>query len=310
MLRSIPRSVRRAAPALALAAMLGGSGLSAQVAVAPPPNSQTDMLHLPAQNMTVLLLTMGNGEQVWELFGHTAIVIRDNISGRDTVFNWGVFDSHKPNFILHFLQGLMLYKLGGETLEQLLYQYRYFNRSVTSQELDLTVQQKDSLLALIRVNAQPENLEYRYDYFRDNCSTRPRDLLDRARSAVSFARRPTVSPERRIGVRRCVSCRAASSSSSAVDIGLGEPSDEQLTTWTAMFLPRVLHDFVEAFRCATAPARCVRSSATSACCFNRRADRSTPRPRGSLRGCCSSGCSSPASSSGLRPAPAEAARPV
>ena len=28
-----------------------------------------------------------------------------------------------------------------------------------------------------------------------------------------------------------------------VDIGLGEPSDEQLTTWTAMFLPRVLHDF-------------------------------------------------------------------
>jgi hypothetical protein len=243
MLRSIPRSVRRAAPALALAAMLGGSGLSAQVAVAPPPNSQTDMLHLPAQNMTVLLLTMGNGEQVWELFGHTAIVIRDNISGRDTVFNWGVFDSHKPNFILHFLQGLMLYKLGGETLEQLLYQYRYFNRSVTSQELDLTVQQKDSLLALIRVNAQPENLEYRYDYFRDNCSTRPRDLLDRALGGQLRAKADSLTGT----TYRSQALRLMQGGKLlvvGVDIGLGEPSDEQLTTWTAMFLPRVLHDFV------------------------------------------------------------------
>ena len=96
--------------------MLGTSALSAQVAgVAPPQAPQTDMLHVPAQNITVLLLTMGNGEQVWELFGHTAIVIRDNATGRDTVFNWGVFDSHKPNFILHFLQGLMLYKLDPES---------------------------------------------------------------------------------------------------------------------------------------------------------------------------------------------------
>lgn len=33
------------------------------------------------------------------------------------------------------------------------------------------------LLQLIRVNAQPENIAYRYDYFRDNCAMRPRDVL-------------------------------------------------------------------------------------------------------------------------------------
>jgi hypothetical protein len=291
--------------------MLGGSGLSAQVAaVAPPPASPTDMLHLPAQNMTVLLLTMGNGEQVWELFGHTAIVIRDNITGRDTVFNWGVFDSHKPNFILHFLQGLMLYKLGGETLEQLLYQYRYFNRSVTAQELDLTVQQKDSLLALIRVNAQPENVEYRYDYFRDNCSTRPRDLLDRALGGQLRAKADSLTGT----TYRSQALRLMQGGKFlvvGVDIGLGQPSDEQLTTVDGNVSsagPARLRR--RSPGAATVPARCVRSSATSACCFSQRADRSTPRPRGSRRGCYSSDCSSPASSSGLRRAPVAAARPV
>ena len=29
------------------------------------------------------------------------------------------------------------------------------------------------------VDARPENLQYRYDYFIDNCSPRPRDMLDR-----------------------------------------------------------------------------------------------------------------------------------
>ena len=46
---------------------------------------------------------MGNGNEIWELFGHDALLIHDNVSGRDTVFNWGVFDFRQPNFIAHFL---------------------------------------------------------------------------------------------------------------------------------------------------------------------------------------------------------------
>src|SRR5689334_12000370 len=154
--------------------------LSAQVVArgVPTPTSGPDPLHQSGQNVTVSLLTMGNGSEVWEMFGHTAILLHDNVTNRDTVFNWGVFDSHQPHFIPHFLQGLMLYQMGGQTLPDLLYQYQYFNRSVVSQELDLTTAQKDSLLHLIQINARPENVQYRYDYFVDNCSTRPRDLLD------------------------------------------------------------------------------------------------------------------------------------
>ncbi len=82
--------------------------------------SRVDPLHQPGRNVTISLLTMGNGDQVWEVFGHTAIEIRDQVTGRDTVFNWGVFDSRQPNFILHFLKGLMLYSMGGETMDNML----------------------------------------------------------------------------------------------------------------------------------------------------------------------------------------------
>ena len=91
----------------------------------PPAAVGIDPLHQAGDKVTITLLTMGNGEEIWEKFGHTAIWIHDNTTGRDTVFNWGVFDMHRPYFIPHFLQGLMLYEMGGDSLERLLMVYRY-----------------------------------------------------------------------------------------------------------------------------------------------------------------------------------------
>lgn len=218
--------------------------LSAQVPprVAPVPGA-TDALHEAGRNVTISLLTMGNGSEVWEMFGHTAILIRDDATGRDTVFNWGVFDSHQPHFIPHFLQGLMLYQMGGQTLADLLYAYRYFNRSVVEQELDLSAAQKDSLLHLIQINARPENLQYRYDYFVDNCSTRPRDLLDQVLGGQLRAHSTQVTE----ASYRSETLRLMQGDKPlvvGVDIGLGEPSDRKITMWQEMFLPRRLHDVV------------------------------------------------------------------
>jgi hypothetical protein len=239
-------------PALSRAtiAMLAAVTLGAQVAphaAAPLPSSTVDALHQNGRDVTISLLTMGNGEEVWELFGHTAIWIRDNITGRDTVFNWGVFDSHQPHFIPHFLQGLMLYQMGGQTMADLLYQYQYFNRSVISQELDLSPAEKDSLLRLIQMNARPENLQYRYDYFRDNCSTRPRDLLDRVLGGQLHA----ASSQLTNASYRSETLRLMQGDKPlvlGVDIGLGEPSDRRITMWDEMFLPRRLHDVVGALQ--------------------------------------------------------------
>jgi hypothetical protein len=226
-------------------ALLSVSALSAQVAARgiTVPTPGPDPLHQSGQNVTVSLLTMGNGTEVWEMFGHTAILLHDNVTNRDTVFNWGVFDSHQPHFIPHFLQGLMLYQMGGQTLPDLLYQYQYFNRSVVSQELDLSPPQKDSLLHLIQINARPENVQYRYDYFVDNCSTRPRDLLDQVLGGQLKAHSSQVTD----ASYRSEALRLMQGDKPlvvGVHIGLGEPSDRKITMWQEMFLPRRLHDVV------------------------------------------------------------------
>ena len=231
--------------------LLAPSCLLAQVPAqrrVPPPVVQplvapADPLHEAPQNVTISLLTMGTGPAVWQMFGHSAIWIHDNVTRRDSVFNWGVFDSRQPYFIPRFLKGLMLYQMGGETLDEVLYEYRYFNRDVVSQELDLTTAQKDTILEIIRVNAQPENLKYRYDYFRNNCSTRPRDILDRALGGQIRAQsQRLVDRTYRSEALRLMQLNQPLVT--GVDIGLGEPADHQLTQWEDMFLPKELHDFV------------------------------------------------------------------
>src|SRR5256885_16900906 len=107
MVHAPVRLSRRLLSALLIAAAIGP--LSAQRPAAPA-RFAVDALHAPAKDVTISLLTAGNGTEIWELFGHTAIWIHDNVTARDTVFNWGVFDMTKPNFIFHFLQGLMLYQ--------------------------------------------------------------------------------------------------------------------------------------------------------------------------------------------------------
>jgi len=97
-------------------------------------------------------------------------------------------------------------------------------------------------LRMIQTNARPENLLYRYDYFVDNCSTRPRDILDRVLGGQFRAKADSLT-----GLSyRGQALRLMQGDKPlivGVDIALGEPSDEVLTTWKAMFLPRVLHDY-------------------------------------------------------------------
>ena len=205
--------------------------------------SHVDPLHQAGRNVTISLLTMGNGPHVWELFGHNAIWIHDLMTNRDTVFNWGVFDFRQPRFIPRFLKGTMLYSMGGDSMDNILLEYHYWNRSVVAQELDLTAEQKDSVLAAIQRNAQPENVQYRYDYFRDNCSTRVRDILDHALGGRlrKEAGALTGTTYRWQALRLMQVLPAIML---GVDIGLGRPSDFDLTKWQEMFLPRKLHDFV------------------------------------------------------------------
>jgi hypothetical protein len=231
------RALLRGATALAFTAALG-----AQV---PTTSPAPDALSQRPENVTISLMTMAtSGRNVWEMFGHNALWIHDNVTGRDTVFNWGAFDFTQPNFIPRFLMGRMWYAMAGDSLGHILLAYgpRYMNRSVYAQELDLTTAEKDSVLKQVRWYARPENVNYRYDFFLDNCSTRIRDIIDNALHGQLRPKADSLTGT----TYRWHALRLMQSNKPlvlGVNIGLGRMADRELTRWQAMFLPRQLHDF-------------------------------------------------------------------
>ena len=65
-----------------------------------------------SEEAEISLLTCSPGEAIYELFGHTAIRVKDPRQGLDLVFNYGIFDFDTPNFVVKFIRGKLLYKLG------------------------------------------------------------------------------------------------------------------------------------------------------------------------------------------------------
>jgi hypothetical protein len=213
--------------------------------VNPPPE--------PGSELTVTLLTMGVGEEVWEEFGHNALWFHldraPSLGGPfDVVYNWGIFDSSQPYFIPHFLQGRMLYSMGGYPFEQTLIEYQQLDRAVWAQELDLTNAQKIALRDFVIWNSRPENRNYRYDYYLDNCSTRVRDAIDRVLGGVI---RATFSGRKTSYTYRSETLRLTQRQellAAGIDVGLGRPADHELSAYEEMFLPMRLRDYIRELR--------------------------------------------------------------
>lgn len=152
----------------------------AQTNPTPLQTSQTEDQMEGSDSIRFSLLTCSPGEEIYEVFGHTAIRYENMADGTDIVFNYGLFSFDTPNFILRFVKGETDYRLGIVEYPNFAAEYRYFNRSVTQQTLNLTEQEKQNLLSVLMNNYRPENRIYRYNFFYDNCSTRPRDRIEDA----------------------------------------------------------------------------------------------------------------------------------
>ena len=190
----------------------------------------------------VLLMTMGQGDEVFEKFGHNAIIVWDDEAGMPLVYNWGLFDFRQPNFMGRFLSGDTKYWMAPATWDQALNQYQRLNRTVTVQELQLTPSQKAHLVAMLRQNAREENKYYRYDYYRDNCSTRARDAID---AVTNGALKRAMQSQPAKGSYRWHTRRLLAYSDPlyiGAELVLGVDSDPTLSQWEEAFLPQSLSE--------------------------------------------------------------------
>lgn len=191
----------------------------------------------PDERYRVFLLTMDQGDEIWERFGHNAILIRDRLTGQDLAWNWGLFDFGAENFALRFIRGTMTFSMGPSELGPTLDAYARANRTVYSNEVFLTQEEARSLDDFVRWNFAPENREYVYDYFLDNCSTRTRDALDGILGGLlreQFGDIPT-ELSYRDHVHRLVHETVWLDQS--LSFLLGSRGDAPLTEWDTMFIP-------------------------------------------------------------------------
>jgi len=190
----------------------------------------------PGEQLEVYLMTMGPGDLIWERFGHNAVGIRNRATGADVVYNWGVFDFRQADFLPRFLRGEMRYSVEAYDARTTVEFYRSANRSVSVQELALTPAQRVALKEFVEWNALEANKYYRYDYFVDNCSTRARDALDKALGGLlqrQFAGSGS-GCSFRDEARRLAD---ADELYTGIELGLGAPSDREMTRHEALFIP-------------------------------------------------------------------------
>ena len=136
-----------------------------------------DTSYIDMDSVQISLLTCQPHEEVYSLYGHTAIRYYDKTRNMDLAINYGMFSFKKPFFILRFVFGLTDYEMGIEPFDAFCVQYAGYGSGVYEQVLHLTREEKSRIANAINENYKPENRVYRYNYFYDNCTTRARDML-------------------------------------------------------------------------------------------------------------------------------------
>jgi hypothetical protein len=200
----------------------------------------------PGEDLTIFVLTFGPGDHPFFKFGHNAILVQPKDES-GLVYNFGTFAFDSPALIPNFLRGRFKYWLSVSRMEETFASYVSDNRTVEAQELDLTPAQKWALWQSLRDNARPENREYLYDYFRDNCSTRVRDAIDRAAGGRvrQAGQRPVAMTFRADALRMTADFFPEYL---GLDLGLGRPTDAPITLWDEAFLPERMRDLLRLVR--------------------------------------------------------------
>lgn len=183
------------------------------------------------------IVTMDPGAEYWARFGHNAVLV-DRRDGSEPVFyNFGYFDFEQPGFLARFLRGDMRYLAVALPMSRDLANYAHEGRGARLQWLDLDPDQAQQLAAALAEHVRPENAEYRYDYFTNNCSTKVRDALDEALGGAL---------KRQLGGRSEGQSYRFEALRHGADIawlhlgmhlGLGPYADRPLSLWQLGFIP-------------------------------------------------------------------------
>jgi Domain of unknown function (DUF4105) len=193
----------------------------------------------------VELYTMGTGNDLFEAFGHGALCVTDEQFPNGACYNYGTADFRDPAALVwQFLRGRAKFWASRMPLPLMLQAYTEQDRTIYRQAIPLPNERAVALAAALETDVLPENKFYQYNHYRDNCTTRLRDHLDRATGGLLGVGSDVLTGQ----TWRDVTLRGF-----AIDVRLligmeflvGWQVDSKMTLWDAMFLPDVLRAEVQ-----------------------------------------------------------------
>ena len=207
---------------------------------------EDNRINAKLDSIDISLLTCGPGDESYSYYGHTGIRIHDKWDMRDMAVNYGLFSFDQDNFVLRFIFGLTDYQMGMMSFEDFKREYEIEGRWLKEQLLDLTPEEKETIVLAIIENSMPENAVYRYNFLYDNCTTRARDILVKHLSGqVKYKESRGEDMTYRDLVRACTADYPWTRFGN--DLLLGVKADAKTTQAQRQFLPEYLYrDFSEA----------------------------------------------------------------
>jgi hypothetical protein len=136
--------------------------------------------HTNAQDscrLQVSIITCGTGEDLYSIYGHSAVRIIDSCNESDIVYNYGTFNFSDPDFYIKFTRGKLDYYVDSDNFSDFMGTYVFEGRSVQEQVLNLNQKDAKQIQLFLNENLKEENKNYKYDFLFNNCSTKIRDIF-------------------------------------------------------------------------------------------------------------------------------------
>ena len=222
----------------------GGTNVYADIILTPEEALRID------STISISLLTCEPGQKSYSLYGHTAIHYVNTERGIDIAVNYGIFDMSKSFFVPRFILGWTDYLMGIQPYDYFCQTYAYERRGIIEQELNIPAEEKIRFAEAIEVNYKPENREYRYNIFYNNCTTKARDMI--LGSMKTTFKRKDGGPSFRELTHQCTKDHPWTECGN--DLLLGVLADRPTNVSEQQFLPfNLMEDFETATICDSIP---------------------------------------------------------
>ena len=205
----------------------------------PQPAENQDEEQLAEEPVSVSLVTFYPGSEPHNIFGHSEVRVKQGPV--DLYYNYGVFDFQAPGFLWRFVLGETDYIC--QPIPRMYATLGMEERRMVEQELNLPQDKALMVRDFLWNNAQPQNRTYRYKFLSDNCSTRPRDIIEMA--AGDGLQYPAMG-DTTVTYRDILAhyCRNYAWERFGIDLVLGWDVDTALDKRATMFIPMLLMDAV------------------------------------------------------------------